>query len=170
MAAPSIIAGHYTATWNGVDIGTTTDGFRLQETHHHENIMVDDFGDVPIDGINRGTESRITLEFVEYARVIDAINAQIGAITDQGTTNTQVGQTLVSLAQQLVLTAVVGTPADSFVKSIKTLTAVKAIIVTDFEIVMAARHRKGPLTFQLFPDPTSGKSYTLTHGTTALPA
>jgi hypothetical protein len=153
----SFIAGHYTATWNGTSIGTTENGFRLTAVHHHEPVITDEFGDAPVDGIQRGTEYRLTLEFMEYDLVKAALFAQ-GAI---GTMKSNVGKTLKSLAQQLVLTVTAGTPAAG-AGNISTLTAPKAIVVSDFDLLLSSRLRKGPVTFHLFPTDDTKVAFTTT--------
>lgn len=138
------VAGHYNATWNGASIGTTERGFRLQVTNHHETILTDDFGDALTDGIQRGVDYRITLEYVEYDLVKAAIRAQAGTFGSM----LNVGKVLSGLAAPLALTAVAGTAAASHLSA---LTAPKAIIVSDTEILLANNLRKGPLTFLLIP-------------------
>ncbi len=150
------IAGHYSATLGGTSIGKTEDGFRLRVINHHEPVHSDDFGDVPVDGIQRGVEYQLTLTSVEYDLIQAAIIRQGNAL---GESNTNVGKRLRDLAQQLVLTATAGTPAAG---SIGTLTATKAIVVSDLEVLLAAKLRKGPVTFHLFPDPATGKAFTNT--------
>lgn len=168
----SFIAGHYAATWRAVSIGTTRDGFRLQETFHAEMIVTDDYGDVPVDGIQRGIESRLVLDWVDYDLMVEdtaragALYAQTdGLATLDLVANRRVGHTLVSLAEELVLTATPATPAaTNVVGGILTLTAPKAIVVSDIETILAARLRQGPCTFQLFPDPaTPFETYSVTH-------
>lgn len=157
----SFIAGHYDATWGDtpVDIGTTREGFRLLETHHAEMIVTDDFGDAPVDGVQRGTEARLSLDYVDYTLMAAPLYAQ-----NPAGTNDNVGKLLTGLAEQLVLTAVAGTPAFLIAGGIKTLTAIKAIVVSDLETLMAARVRQGPCTFHLLPDPATGDPYVLTQG------
>lgn len=153
----SFTAGHYTATWNSASIGETENGFRLQAINHHEPIVTDDFGDVPVDGVVRGTEYRLMLDWVDY----EAIDAVLFAQADTaGACKSNVGKLLSGLAKELILTAVSGTPAAD--GSIYTLTATLAIVVTDFEVLLASRLRKGPCTFQLLPDPnSSNKAFTI---------
>lgn len=151
----SHIAGHYDATWDGDDIGSTRDGFRLRETMHAEMILDDEYGDAPVDGVNRGCEVLITLDYIDYDLVKDAIYAHVGT---EGDVLSNVGKLLTGLAKTLVLTAKTGTPAAS---GIATLTADKAIIVSDVETLLASRLRQGPITFRCFPN-SSGEAYATT--------
>ncbi len=155
----SVISGPYTATLGGSSIGMTEEGFRLQVSLHQENVMADDFGDAPIDAVQRGVTYRVQLISIEYDLIKAAMQRQINAL---GESKTHVGKLLTGLAQSLVLTAVAGTPADA-AGMLKTLTATKAILVSDIEVLLAAKCRKGPVTFQLFPDPAvSNKAFVST--------
>lgn len=153
----TFISGSYTATYNGNSIGSTEDGFRIQVQQHHEDIRTDDYGDVPVDGVQRGVSYQISLVGMEYNLVKAAMAKQGNAL---GASKDNVGKLLSSLAASLVLTATSGTPAAS-AGNIQTLTATKAILITDFEVLLASRVRKGPLTFRLLPDPavSGGKAY-----------
>jgi hypothetical protein len=170
--ADTFVAGHYAATWNTVDIGTTREGFRLLETFHAEMIVTDDYGDVPVDAIRRGVESRVQLDYSEYiaiAKTADALYAQVGGQANMGNSKGKVGlpmvnQTAESVTKVLVLTALAGTPAAAFAGGILTLTANDAIVISDIETLLASRLRQGPCTFQLFPNPADGKAYIATHG------
>ena len=166
----TFIAGHYDAYWKfGASatiptdfIGTTRDGLRLQQTHHMEVINTDDFGDAPVNGVQRGTESRLTLDFVEYDLIEAALYAQQeGPGGGIGASGLNVGFLLHTLAGELQLVAKVGTPAE-VLPAIKTLTASHAIIISDFELIMASRLRQGPCTFILLPYHASSPSYDLT--------
>lgn len=156
----SFIAGHYAATWNGTSIGTTREGFHLKETLHDEHILTDDGGDAPVDGVQRGTECMITLDYVEYDSIKPALYAQTGT---PGDVMTNVGKLLTTLAKSLVLTAKAGTSAATVVGAIATLTATKAIVVSDIDTLMASKLRQGPITLRLLPDSASAnKAYTTT--------
>jgi len=149
----AFIAGHYNATWNGANIGTTEGGFRLQMTNHHETVLIDDYGDALADGVQRGVDYRITLEYVEYDLIKNAMKGQAGTFGAMS----NVGKFLSTLAAPLVLTAQAGTSAAGQIAS---LTASKAIIVSDTEVLLANSLRKGPLTFLLIP--TAGVHFTTT--------
>jgi hypothetical protein len=152
----SFVAGHYSATWNGTSIGTTERGFRLQMNNHHETVMIDDHGDAMRDAIQRGVDYRLTLEYVEYDLIKPVVASQAGTFG----TMSKVGYTLAALSKQLVLTATAGTSA-ALAGNIATLTAPRAIILSDTEILLANNLRKGPLTFLLLPD-ASGVHFTVT--------
>lgn len=152
----SFIAGHYSATWNGNNIGTTERGFRLQITNHHEPILTDDFGEAIRDAVQRGVDYRLTLDYVEYDLIKPVIASQAGTF---GTVS-KAGYRLSDLSKQLVLTATAGTSA-AVAGNIATLTAPRAIIVSDTDVLLANSVRKGPLSFLLLPD-SSGVHFTTT--------
>jgi hypothetical protein len=153
----AFVAGHYAATYSAADIGTTKDGFTLKMVNHQEMITVDDFGDAPVDAVQRGTEYQLVLAWAEY----DLIKPVIAGQQVFGGTKANVGKLLRPLSAQLVLTAVAGTPAAT-AGNIATLTATQAIVVSDVDILLAARHRHGPLTFHLFPNTSTNLAFTVT--------
>ena len=147
------IAGAYTATYTpaGGSAGsafTSETGFHLIETMHHQNVADDAYGDVPVDGIQQGCTVMVRFEYIDYDLVLPAIYAQ----NTQGSSNANVGKTLSGLAGLLLLTAVTGTPAHATGLGI-TYTFYKAIVVGDLDTLLSSKLRKGPLTFQCFPDP-----------------
>ncbi len=153
----AVISGPYSATLAGTSIGMTEEGFELLPTFHAEMVMSDDFGDAPFDGVQRGVTYRLQLVSIEYDLIKAAYARQVNAL---GESKTNVGLLLTGLAQSLVLTAKAATPAAG---QIATLTATKAIVVSDIRILLASKCRKGPVTFQLFPDPgVSNKAYVTT--------
>lgn len=156
----AVISGPYSATLGGTSIGMTEDGYRLQATFHHEDVISDDYGDGPIDGVQRGVTYRLQLISIEYSLIKAAYERVVGAL---GESHTNVGKLHTALAQSLVLTAAAGTPAAGS-GFLATLTATKALLVTDIEILLASKTRKGPCTFKLYPDPAvgSGKAFLYT--------
>lgn len=104
----SFVAGHYTATYGGVDIGTTETGFELRPTYYKEDIKIDDFGDTIVDGIYRGYNLRVTFELVQWTSAgREALQFPFD-LEDGGTLGTIrfVGRTLKSFSEALVLTPV----------------------------------------------------------------
>lgn len=154
----AFVSGHYAATWNSVDFGTTKDGFRMTMVNHVEMITVDDYGDAPVDAVQRGAEYRLTFDYAEY----DLIKPVVAGQTPFGEAKTNVGKLASGLAKSLVMTAQAGTPAAG-AGLIATLTATRAVVISDVEILLAAKHRQGPCTFHLFPDPgVSNKPFVVT--------
>jgi hypothetical protein len=151
----SFIAGPYTAQYNGGDnIGRTENGFRIRVTVHEEPIRTDDGGDSIIDGVNRGADTIVELDYVEYEKIKAAMFAS-GPVAE-GAPLTNVGKLCTSLAKALVLTPVAGTTATG------TYTFHKALVRGDINILLASRLKKGPLSFLCYPDPAnSNKAYTV---------
>lgn len=155
----SHISGAYSATLGGTSIGSTEEGFRLIGRQHWEPILSDDFGEAPVDGVQRGVTYTIQFMAQEYSLIKAAYARQLSAL---GESKTHVGKLLSGLAQTLVMTAVAGTPAAG-AGLIATLTATKAICVSDIELLLSSKLRKGPVTFHLFPDPeVSNKAWVST--------
>jgi hypothetical protein len=156
----SYIAGHYTGTYkapagSALTIGTTREGFRLRETHHSQQILTDDGGEAPVDGVQQGTEVLLSLDYVEY----DSIRAVLYAANVRGQPKANVGKLLSALAGQLVLTPAAGTPAETLDVSGNSWVFYKAIIDSDIETLLASKLRQGPCTFRCYPDPATGKAY-----------
>jgi hypothetical protein len=105
--AYGFVAGHYTATLAGANIGTTEAGFQLRPTTYRDDVRVDDLGDTIVDGVYRGFNYRISCTLQEYTKagiteLIDFYEAGAkGKVQDVG--NLVV---LGGLAKVLVLTPV----------------------------------------------------------------
>lgn len=154
----TFVAGAYTATWNAASIGATENGFTVENENHIQPITIDEFGDSIVDGVNQGTSVTVRLDFVEYTLIKVAMTAShvIGA------PKTNVGKTMVSLAQPLVLTPVAGTPAAT---DGGTWTFHKCVVEGNVDVLLSSKHRKGPITFRCYPDSgNSNKTYTVAAG------
>lgn len=68
MAASTsgFVAGHYSMTWNALDIGTTEQGIQFNINLGGEEIRLDDLGDVVVDGINRGYNVTLAIELIKW--------------------------------------------------------------------------------------------------------
>lgn len=60
------VAGHYSVTWDGEDIGTTEEGFEIRPSHFREDIKIDDLGDTVVDGVYRGGQAGIVANLSEW--------------------------------------------------------------------------------------------------------
>lgn len=112
MAADTntFVAGHYTATYGGADIGTTEVGFTIAPVFNREEIRIDDYGDAIVDGIWRGYNLRVRSQLSEWAAAARE-NLQFRFDKEDGGTLGQmqlIGQTLSKFAEPLVLTPVSG--------------------------------------------------------------
>ena len=150
------IAGHYTATWNAVDAGTTETGYEIIAHQHEIGVKDDAFGEGDADMIQAGIDYDIQFTSIDFA-LIQAILAGQNTI---GATNDKVGVLLSTLAKTLVLTPTAGTSA---AVSGKTLTATKAILIGDYSWNKSHQLRKIPARFRCLPDASnSNKAFTLT--------
>ena len=155
----SFITGTYdVATWDNAPIGQTEAGFRVRKVQHKEDILTDSGGDAPVDGVIRGAEYEVTCDFVEY----DALQTSglLDAATLAGDAIARVGMLLVGQAHELILTAKAGTSAATLDGVGRSWVFYKAIIVSDIDVLMANKLRKGPITIKAYPDPDhSNKAY-----------
>lgn len=101
------LAGHYEATYDNTDIGTTEVGFNLNRTWNREDIRVDDFGDTVVDAIYRGYSLSIDFQLSSWSvvaidKLMHPFSGTMGVVTD-------VGQAVFTvIAKELVLTPVTG--------------------------------------------------------------
>ena len=150
------IAGHYTATWNAIDLGTTETGYEIMVHQHEIGVKDDAFGEGDADMIQAGIDYEIQLTSIDWPLIQAALAGQ-NAI---GATNDHVGVLLSTLGKTLVLTPAAGTSAAA---SGKTLTATKAVLNGDYSWNKSHQLRKVPVRFRCLPDASnSNKAYTLT--------
>lgn len=112
----NFVAGPYTATYDGVALGLTTQGFTLSHEFFKRLITGDVFGDGPVNAIYRGRA-----QFVEFES-LEAENAGVLALTEPYGAGTQlvsgvIGQfdqtsgDCTGVSKALVLTKVAGSCA-----------------------------------------------------------
>lgn len=154
--ASGFVAGHYTGTYNSLDVGTTEQGFMIDPVFHREDIRTDDFGDTIVDGIYRGYNLRISFELIRWsAAARDALmfpfDATLGTLAG-------IGQTIVgSFAKSLVLTPVSGINSNA-----KTYTF--PLCVADGNhggFNLNTRTRRARCNLLVFPHPTTGVLFTV---------
>lgn len=152
----SVITGHFTAKYNGVDLLETESGWELREVHLVEDVLTDNGGDVPVNGVMRGTRVDVRGVYVDY----NAIKAALYAVNPQGRGIQNVGALISDLAHALVLTPTPGTSAATDIGAGKSYSFYVAVILNDISTLLSTRHRKGPITFRCYPDLTkSGQIY-----------
>jgi hypothetical protein len=149
------ITGHFTAMYNGSNIGESEQGWEIAEAHLSEDILTDSGGDSPVDGVMRGTRHEVRGTMVEY----DLVKAALYAANPRGTTFNNVGLLMTSLAKRLVMTPIVGTSAALELGASSSIVFRKAIILSDIVTLLANKNRKGPITFRCYPDPVDGVVY-----------
>lgn len=152
------IAGAFDATWNNKYIGNTRTGFDIMHTHHHQPVIVDAAGQVPIDGVIMGTEVAVRLHWTDYQSIAFALQrVAMDASGHPGTVSgvANVGRFHVNgaLVQELKLTPVAGTSAgDSETEWVFPY----AIVISQVDVLLSSRLREGPCTFYCYPKPVSG--------------
>jgi len=156
------IAGAFSATWNGADIGLTERGFNIENIIHEEAVHADSAGDVPIDAVEQGVEVIVTLDSIDYTSIENAIKAVSNSL---GGGFVNVGLLRSTLAKSLVLTpitALAGATAATSAASeaTKVFTFPLAIVADNFNILLSSKLRKGPLRFKCYPNISTGIAYT----------
>jgi len=149
----TVIAGRYTATWNSLALGLMSDqGYRLSVSIKEQLInRSDGYAQTLIETVYQGADWRIVMEALEYgaAAIATAINpfATLGALGTISVLGTGVAQTL-------VLTSTVGTPAAA---APATLTATKAKQGqnSNTELSFTSAMRTVPLSMDLLPETVS---------------
>jgi hypothetical protein len=156
------IAGAYTATYvagsgSAESIGRTRVGFDIEDNVLLQAVHTDDFGDVEVDGVCQGVMTTVRLDYVEYDKILAALNVPFG--TTQGVSNAKVGTLNSLLAGALVLTPVAGTPAASITPNVYTFPL--AIVSERVVRKLSSKLREGPLTFRAYPNLCTGVAYTV---------
>jgi len=151
--AYTFYAGPYSATYKGTSIGTTKEGFSINVTYHQRDIQVDEYGDSIVDMLQAGMDVTVTLDFVEYGRIVAPFTEQQSDAAE-GDILTEVGKLLSTKAESLILTPTVRSNNND------TYTFAVAIVVDDISILLSSGLREGPITFRILPETTStGQHY-----------
>ncbi len=158
MALGVFIAGRYTSTLSGLDLGLTRRGYEVQFQLKAEMIdETDGYGLTPIDFIQRGAECAIEMLCREWkaATIGAAWQALTGTFGVLSSVASPIGRLGSDSAQALVLSSTANTPAAS---APATLTATKAILSPNFNVNSAwdSRLRELPLRFLLLPYTSGG--------------
>lgn len=147
----SFIAGRYTATYGGDALGQTEDGIRLIHSVFKRLITGDAGGQTPQDAIYQGMEAFIQYTLIEW-------NAEGAALAlwpyGSGYLNASaaIGSLDSSHVNQLVMTAVAGTPANTTGPA--TITLPNTILAEGFpvEILFAPDLRTVPIRQRIYPN------------------
>ena len=153
------VAGAFTATWNGQNIGATREGFEIIHIPHRQPVIVDTMGMVPVDSVLLGMEVLVRLDWIDYLKIGDPKNGVVGAKALfaaqypnlMGSLDT-VGHFDSEFNRPLVLTAVAGTTA---ALEAQTWTFYKTIVESDIGVLLSSKCRQGPCTFRVYPQPTT---------------
>lgn len=150
----AFIAGPYTATWKGVDIGKVEAGFDIETALEGESIMTDDLGNSVQDVVYLGGNCFISMILSEYdkartATLIHPYASAQGAVGRVGRIHLDTGSTWNGA---LVLTKIVGSNAVH-----SSVTFPKCIIAPGtIRILLASRHLKVPVRMQALANGSVG--------------
>jgi hypothetical protein len=97
------VMGHYAATWNGADIGTTEDGWSIEVDVSDDAIHCDDLGDCLANAVLRGGNVRVVGRGLEYSKLRPALMAAWGT---SGFAAGLIGQLASTIAKPLRLSPV----------------------------------------------------------------
>lgn len=162
--------GPYTATWSGDTLGVTDGPIRLQQTLHGQPIRCDRYGQTVVGGIYLGKDVFVSMIVKEWSTTLSGILFHHGGgsagFGDAGLIGRAMEETTSGLADQLVLTAVSGTPAAAHGPA--TITAPRAVLAEgqNFEFLLGNVERNIPIIFRLMPAETSSGSGLLRFFTT----
>jgi hypothetical protein len=161
MATSNFIAGKYTATFGATPgaLGQSKDGIRLNHTIFKQLITGDNFAQAPQNAVYQGAECFVQWTLIEYnaAKVLALLfpyAATPGTYLDMGV----IGRLDVldvaltnNISQQLILTALAGTPAAA---SPATITLPLTVLAEGFpvEILMAPALREVPIRLRVYPN------------------
>lgn len=172
MAIETVVAGHYTGTYNSVSVGFTQSGFELTQESKAEVInQTDAFGDSIIDLVHRGGSVYLMFESKVFKPGAITPFYPWGALGIMYTAAAPLGRLGSAVASAMVLTGVAGTPAQSTGGSglnrvIATLTAPKSILPPDsnLKLLFDMRVRNVPVRLLCLPT-DDGAGITLANGT-----
>jgi hypothetical protein len=143
------IGGPYSMTYNSLTSGHTEEGFRIEEDLLTEEVRGDAHGDTLVDEFYRGQNVSMRFMAIEWGAAGLATMMQPHSSTP-GTRGTGgiISRLMEALAQQIVLTALSGTPAAAAPAS---LTATKAVRTGKTGYALTSKHRKVDLTMRFYP-------------------
>lgn len=152
MALDTFIAGRYSGTYSGADVGITRQGYNLQQESRWEEIAeTDAYGLSIIDGVYRGGNCYIQLESKAYKAGSVAPFWPWGSLGVMGT----IARLASDVAASIVLTSTAGTPAAA---SPATLTGTKSILAPNnpASLLFNSVLREVPVRLLLLPYDAGG--------------
>jgi hypothetical protein len=145
--APTSIGSGSSTTW--YTIGTTEDGWNLEQQMHEEEVHDDAHGDAPIDTVNRGSSYNVTGILINRSALTTA-----GVLVTQspiGSSNAYAGQLGSKLYGSLCLTPVAGTTAALNIGAGNSILFFLAAIANNINQLLANRAQKIQATFRTLP-------------------
>lgn len=164
MALDAFVAGRYSGTYNAVDVGITTEGFRIQQDSKVELVTPSDaYGDSVIDMVYRGGDFFITTECKAFKTGSVTPFWPWGALGVMATAAAPIGRLASDIFSALVLTATANTPfagptAGPAGLTINTLTASKSGLAENSpqELLFNSRLRMVPMRLRALPTEAGG--------------
>lgn len=156
MALDTLIAGHYTGTYNSVSVGITRQGFELQQMLRQEVIAESDaYGESTIDYVYRGGDCYLQYLCRAYKAGSTTPFWPWGSLGVMATSAAPMGRLASAVAAATVLTSVANTPAAA---APATLTATLSILAPNFDgkLLYDSRLREVPVRLQLLPYTSAG--------------
>jgi len=165
MAFATWAFGPYTGVYGSspTDIGLNEGPHRFIQIAKGANITPNRFGDSVVDGIYRGGNCLIQMSLKEYTAGVKKIIWPFSP-TDLGLTGV-IGRAMSDIAQQLVLTAISGTPAATNGPVTRTCPLVVFAPEHNMELIMGNDERNIPLVCQVLPALVSAGTSQLRHFT-----
>jgi hypothetical protein len=149
------VSGHYTATYDGNDMGMTDSGYVWEIVDQGEVVRAEELGESELDLIFRGAEVYVEVTVQEWSAaamtaVIWPWQTTFGHLGTTGTGNIGFMAVRNSFAKTLVLTAVSGSPADTDGPSTITFHRVICTEETAKRINLDNKKRLVPIRFKVF--------------------
>lgn len=133
-----------------VFIGTTIRGFFWRFRMHKEPIVVDDAGLCPANAINMGREIELLLDYAEYEKIREVLEAHAPEIDNTGEIEIPmidyVGEKQTTLARVLDLV-----PARTYTPRRSGYTFAHAVCDTGFEVPLRSGLASGSALFTMYP-------------------
>lgn len=150
-----LVAGHFVAQYGGVDIGSTREGYELQESPHHQPVIDDAGGESEVSGVQQGIDYLLTGVYIEYEKMKTALYRQV----PRGKLYDNVGLFLPDLADVLALTPIIGTSAynDAVANGGINIIFPVAIVVNNINTLLKSKLREAPITFRIYPGEVDGE-------------
>lgn len=156
QAIETVIAGAYTGTYSGTNVGYTQAGFELtQETNGELINQTDAYGESVIDFVHRGGSVYLMFESKVYKAGSTAPFYPWGSLGVMATAAAPIGRLASAVAASTVLTATAATPAAA---SPATLTGSKSILPpgSNLKLLFDSRCRNVPIRLLLLPSESGG--------------
>lgn len=156
----TFIAGAFQATFGGLPLGTTEDGFELSFNRIQEEIRVDQYRGL-VDAVHQGMDMSLRTVLMEanFAAIKNILWGHSGlSPIVEGAVGSHAGKLISTFSGILVLTPCVGTTADAQLGTApNSITFAKAVLATDpVAVKFASSLRRIPITMHILPSWSPG--------------